>query len=145
MPDRLRLNSPIKWSRWRLPCCLAVVASLALAGEASAGTVRPAHCGEVIVESIQLADDVGPCEGTDGLIVGRDNIVIDLNGHKIIGDAGPSPAPVDPVGIRIEDRSYVKVTNNPNDPSTRANAEITEFNAGVDRRWQEEPRQRDHA
>lgn len=130
MAALLRLNGLGVWSRWRLPACLAVVASLALAGEAQAGTERPAHCGEVITESIQLANDVGPCPG-DGLIIGRDNIVIDLNGHRVFGLEGEAPEGQDPVGIRLEDRSFVKITNNPNDPDTRANAVVSDFNAGV--------------
>jgi nitrous oxidase accessory protein NosD len=101
------------------------VASLVLAGEAQAGTVRPAECGEVITESIQLANDVGPCPG-DGLVVGADNIVIDLNGHRVSGTPGPQQAEQDTVGIRLEDRSYVKVTSNP-----PKDAVVTDFDAGI--------------
>ncbi len=125
MAGRLRFNSPGVWGRWQLPVCLAVVASLVLAGEAQAGTVRPAECGEVITESIQLANDVGPCPG-DGLVVGADNIVIDLNGHRVSGTPGPQQAEQDAVGIRLEDRSYVKVTSNP-----PKDAVVTDFDSGI--------------
>lgn len=134
MTDVLRLKTDGR-GRWGLTCFLGAVLALAvwalvLAGDASAGTERPAHCGEVITESIQLANDVGPCVG-DGLIVGSDNIVVDLNGHRVFGVEGEAPEGQDPVGIRLEDRSFVKITNNPNDRATRANAVVSDFNAGV--------------
>jgi hypothetical protein len=85
---------------------LLALGSPALAPSASAAT--PA-CGDVITTSITLTADVGPCIGTDGLVVGADGITINLNGHRVIGDPNvsgnrpvnsgctfPSPAPIGP-------------------------------------------------
>lgn len=64
-----------------------VVASVTLVGglvlaapPASAASVQ---CGDVVTHSIKLKSDLG-CDGdVDGLIVGADNIKIDLDGHSI--------------------------------------------------------------
>jgi parallel beta-helix repeat protein len=39
-------------------------------------------CGEIIVTDVVVVNDL-VCADTDGLIVGRDNVTIDLNGHTI--------------------------------------------------------------
>lgn len=49
--------------------------------------VLPAHaveCGDIITQDTVLTANVGPCPG-DGLVVGRDGVTLDLNGHRITG------------------------------------------------------------
>ncbi len=82
--------------------------------------VAPA-CGTVITTSTTLTADVGPCNTRHGLIVRGNNIVLDLNGHRVFSTA-PLPRnsgvdengiylPSEVVGIRIQDSTNVLVRN----------------------------------
>lgn len=65
-----------------------VVGSGLAAGPAGAGVgPPPLSCGVVVTTSVVLQNDIGPCH-EDGIIVGADNITIDLNGHQIFGEGG---------------------------------------------------------
>ncbi len=55
---------------------------LLAASPAQAAPETPVACGEVVTGTVKLANDL-VCPDTDGLIVGSDNTVIDLNGHRI--------------------------------------------------------------
>lgn len=84
----------------------AMVATLA-AGMAPAAAQPPSvACGTTITRSTVLRADLGPCPG-HGIIVGADNVTVNLNGHRIIGSEGP----VDGIGIYLLGRSNVTVTN----------------------------------
>lgn len=72
-------------------------------------------CGSVVTHSIVLTADVGPCTG-DGIVVGADGIVVDLNGHTVSG--APS---VGRVGVLVENRHRVTVRN----------GRVTRFEAGI--------------
>ena len=74
-------------------------------------------CGSLIMASVTVTADIGPCFGP-GLIVGADNITINLGGHKIVGSGvgdGMSP------GVLVEAHEGVTVTN----------GSISNFDAGV--------------
>lgn len=59
----------------------AMAVSLALgAGSASAATVT---CGQVITQSTTVDNDLIDCPGSFGLIIGADNVTLDLNGHMV--------------------------------------------------------------
>jgi len=65
----------------------SLTAMLLTAGPAQAqsetsGGETPVACGQVVTGTIKVANDL-VCPDTDGLIVGDDNTVIDLNGHTI--------------------------------------------------------------
>jgi hypothetical protein len=79
--------------------------------------VRDAGCGQVITSDTKLTRDLGPCPG-DGIIVGADNITLDLNGHTVKG-AGPGDG--SHPGVRISQHQGVTVTG----------GTITGFAAGV--------------
>ncbi len=49
------------------------------------------HCGEVITASTTLASDLLNCPD-NGIVIGADNITVDLNGHVIAGDGTPVPS-----------------------------------------------------
>lgn len=75
-----------------LMVCLASVAApngMASDNRSEPLTMAPAapspQCGDTIIRSVRLRTDL-ICPG-DGLIVGADNVVIDLNGHTIRGDS----------------------------------------------------------
>jgi parallel beta-helix repeat protein len=85
---------------------LAVATVFALgAGQALASHVS---CGDVITHDTTLDSDLIDCPG-DGIVIGADNITLDLDGHTV--DAGPSTAPDDHgvdnstgrVGVTIRD------------------------------------------
>jgi parallel beta-helix repeat protein len=57
------------------------------AAPAGAGIPVSVGCGFVASTSIVLQNDIGPCH-EDGILVGADNITIDLNGHQIFGEGG---------------------------------------------------------
>ena len=89
-----------------------VVASVTLVGglvlaapPASAASVQ---CGDVVTHSIKLKSDLSCGGDVDGLIVGADNIKIDLDGHSIgAGWRGSGRA----VGIRNEGFDNVRILN----------------------------------
>jgi hypothetical protein len=74
-------------------------------------TPPPGRCGEVITTSTTLHANIGPCPaGTDGIILGADNVTLNLNGHSVIGpgvgaDTGGS------VGIRIAQHTGDTITS----------------------------------
>ena len=83
---------------------LSVVVSGPLAGTAQAD---PVNCGDTVTTNVTLQADVGPCTG-DGIIVCADAIVLDLNGHRVVGTDGPLDGGV---GVRVGDHDGVTVTN----------------------------------
>lgn len=73
------------------------------------GVADAAHvtCGQVITEDTTLDADLGPCPG-DGIVIGADNITLDLGGHRVLGSPSPGSAQT---GIVIDSRSGVRVRN----------------------------------
>jgi large repetitive protein len=49
------------------------------------------HCGDVITVNTRLGSDLVNCPD-NGLVIGADNIALDLNGHVIDGDGTPVPS-----------------------------------------------------
>lgn len=84
------------------------------AGTATAD-VNPA-CGQTITSDTTLTADLGPC-GDNGLVVGADDIVLDLAGYRIFG----TPSPFDKAGVYVMGRSRVTVRN----------GTVSDFDAGV--------------
>ncbi|MDQ4049817.1 MAG: hypothetical protein M3131_10635 [Actinomycetota bacterium] len=68
--------------RKTLTLCGAMAALLGAAGPAHAASETPVACEQVVSGTVKLANDL-VCPDTDALIVGSDNTVIDLNGHRI--------------------------------------------------------------
>ena len=74
----------------------------------------PVSCGDTITTDTTLGSDLGNCPN-NGIVIGADNITLDLNGHKIDGDGTetaqcPPDEPcdvgivnIDHHGVRIED------------------------------------------
>lgn len=90
---------------------VALTAALSIVGLASeASATHQPSCGETITHNVILNADVGPCTG-DGLIIGADNITVDLNGHTIGGLPGVPQIDGTGAGVLIEDRTGVTVKN----------------------------------
>ncbi len=83
-------------------------------GEPSRSSGTPANaaatvgCGQTVTKNTTLTADVGPCQG-DGIIIGADNITLNLNGRRVFGnnDRGASG---EFAGIRMANRTGVTVT-----------------------------------
>jgi parallel beta-helix repeat protein len=63
------------------------------------------QCGDTITVSTSLRYDLRDCP-SDGLRIGADHVVLDLNGHTIDGDAISGG---DDVGVRVDGHQYVTV------------------------------------
>jgi Right handed beta helix region len=84
----------------------AIVVAPVLVGTASG---RQSHdvvlaCGATVTTSVTLTANVGPCSGSDGLVVAADGITLNLNGHTVSGDGTH-------YGIRTSSRNSVVVEN----------------------------------
>jgi len=75
-------------------------------------------CGQVITRSTRLSEDIGPCPA-NGIVVGADDVTLDLAGHHLFGSPGPSDG--NSAGIRLPGRSGVRVVN----------GTVSDFDAGV--------------
>jgi len=97
---------------------LSLTAGLGAVSTAGAATpdAVTVTCGQTITRSIGLAGDVGPCRKSDGIVIGADNVSVNLNRHRVLGDADSRcdetpPKPCDAVGILIAGRKGVRVVN----------------------------------
>lgn len=74
----------------RAPRALLALAaiSLVLPPDAHAGAAVRVSCGDTITTDTKLANDLTNCPA-DGIVIGADNITLDLNGHTIDGDGLP--------------------------------------------------------
>ena len=112
----------------------AVRVSIAVLAFASAAVMsfgsRPAHaanvsCGDTITTDTKLHQDLVNCPKV-GILIGADNVTLDLNGHTIDGDGTPDSG-CDPntdfcdIGVAFEGRRGVTVKN----------GSVRDFEAGV--------------
>ncbi len=95
----------------------------ASAGDMAAGRLS---CGQVITRSTTLTRDVGPCPA-DGVIIGADNIQLNLNGHTISGTPGVGDG--NAAGIRLPFKTGVTITGHPGDSGKTGT--VTGFDGGV--------------
>jgi hypothetical protein len=86
----------------------APLGARALLGTVLVGTASAAHvgCGQTITQSTVLDTNVGPCSG-EGILIGADNITLDLNGFAVFGISAPGEGP----GILLDERTAVTVRN----------------------------------
>lgn len=61
---------------------------LTFAAGARAATAVPIECGQVITVDTTLSNDLIDCPG-NGIVIGAENITLDLNGHTVDGDGVP--------------------------------------------------------
>jgi parallel beta-helix repeat protein len=101
---------------------LAVVGTLSLF--ATPALARTVSCGDTITADTTLHRDVTNCAG-NGLVIGADNIRLNLNGHTISGDnAEVSECPA---GAACD----IGVLNEGHDDVTVSDGTLTGFTAGV--------------
>src|SRR3954447_2073955 len=102
---------------------LAAGAGVAAAGPAAAGTLG---CGDIITVDTRLDSDLIDCPD-EGLVIGADDITLDLDGHTIDGDG------ISPVTCPVEGQACdVGVDNSAGHSGvTVQGGSIQQFNAGV--------------
>jgi parallel beta-helix repeat protein len=76
------------------------------------------HCGDEVVQSTTLSRDLMSCAG-NGLVIGADDITLDLNGHTVDGRSGAPTG--DHFGILLDGHTGVTVTG----------GSVTGFQVGV--------------
>jgi parallel beta-helix repeat protein len=81
-----------------LACLTALVAAMLLASNVSVALGNHVGCGDVITQDTKLDSDLIACPG-DGVVIGADDITLDLNGHTIAGIASIYPAGVSNSGF----------------------------------------------
>lgn len=80
------------------------------------------NCGDVLTANTTFDSNVGPCS-TDGVVVGANNITIDLNGYRLFGISGPTDTVN--VGVHLIGHTGVTIT------SSTTGGQIDNFDAGV--------------
>ena len=108
---------------------LAVVVTLALFGATAVGGGR-AHasqlnCGETITADTTLESDLVDCPN-NGIVIGADDITLDLNGHLVDGDGTPA--------VDCDPRRAIcdaGVVNDGHDGVTVTRGSVREFAIGV--------------
>lgn len=86
--------------RLQRAAALALAAGLAVAFAPARAAAKPklpsrtVVCGEVLTESLRVANNLRDCSG-DGLLVGAPGITIDLGGHRIDGGLAAGSAGID--------------------------------------------------
>lgn len=101
----------------RLLICSSAAALSATSMVVGAGPAAAAHvsCGQTILVSTTLDSNVGPC--AQGLTIGANNVVLDLNGFTVSGTPTAGEGP----GILVPDRTGVTIRN----------GTVTQFDSGV--------------
>ncbi|MFN2557501.1 MAG: right-handed parallel beta-helix repeat-containing protein [Nitriliruptorales bacterium] len=93
----------------------------ALARSIDVAEAAALECGTLITEDTVLTADIGPCgddvshpgqhvPGGHGLVIGADNVTLDLNGHTIFGLGGPVVLH-QAAGVKVNGHSNVTVKN----------------------------------
>jgi parallel beta-helix repeat protein len=65
--------------------CLLAFPLAAVAGGGALAQTAPLSCGDTITADTTLEADLTDCP-SNGLVIGADNLILDLNGHTISGD-----------------------------------------------------------
>ena len=79
-----RQSSPLSMKRVATMASIALAATLVPAAGANGTDMR---CGATIRTDTKLKDDLVDCPG-NGIVIGADNLTLDLNGHTVQGSGG---------------------------------------------------------
>ncbi len=106
---------------------LGVILALAVAGAMGGGRALASHigCGAVVTTDTTLDSDLIDCPN-HGIVIGADDITLDLNGHRIDGDGTPA-AGCNP----RKEPCDLGVLNDGHDGVTIKRGSVREFASGV--------------
>lgn len=113
-------------SRRLTACGGSVLLLLGTTNISAAEAAAPLACGTVITADTTLASSIGPCSG-DGIILGADNITLNLNGFEIFGTPGPGDGTK--AGVRLPFRTGVSVVGKKQNGRLRGT--VRDFDAGI--------------
>jgi parallel beta-helix repeat protein len=123
MPAKLRLYAaPATLLPLVVIIAFAVAGAMALGG----GRAQASHvgCGDTITADTTLDSDLVNCP-SNGIVIGADDITLDLNGHRVAGDGEPfKPCPED-------EFCDVGLLNDGHDGVTVRDGSVREFAFGV--------------
>ena len=78
------------WRKWSVKGVVTLAAfSVVLVAAPSGSGDASLACGDVITADVTLTADLTNCRG-DGIVIGADDITLDLNGHVVSGTGGGS-------------------------------------------------------
>jgi parallel beta-helix repeat protein len=126
MSAKLRLNAaPATLVSIALVLALAMVGIVILGG-GQAAAVQQVSCGDTITSDVTLHHNLTNCPN-NGIIIGADNITLDLNYHTIDGDGTPAPG-CDP---NTEFCDFGVVTDGHDDGVTVLHGSVRDFAFGL--------------
>jgi parallel beta-helix repeat protein len=110
--------------RIALAICLLAFPLASPAGGGALAQTAPLSCGDTITVDATLDRDLLDCPN-NGIVIGADDITLDLNGHTISGDGKPFKA--------CPEREFCDfgVLNNGHDGITVRNGLVGQFDSGV--------------
>jgi hypothetical protein len=124
MPAKVRTHA-ILATLVALPVSVTFVVVALVASSGAAVTAKQPKCGDTITTDTTLHKDLVNCPN-NGIIIGADNVTLDLNGHTIDGD-GTAAAGCDPEAEFCD----VAVLNRGHDGVTVTHGSVREFVVGV--------------
>ena len=95
---------------WKSTPVFGAVLLVSLLAQTGVAQGAQVSCGQVITADTTLDSDVGPCAG-DGIIIGRDNVTLDLNGYAVLGAPPPGGLLASTVGIKVDSHAQARVRN----------------------------------
>jgi parallel beta-helix repeat protein len=104
---------------------LALAMGTCLAFSAGQASASPVSCGDTITTDTKLHYDLVNCPN-NGIVIGADNVTLDLNGHTIDGDGKPVANCPDPNGL-----CDIGVVNESRNGFTIEGGKIREFDVAV--------------
>ena len=110
--------------RIALAICLIAFPLASAAGGGALAQTAPLSCGDTMTVDATLDRDLLDCPN-DGIVIGADEITVDLNGHTISGDGKPFKA--------CPEREFCDfgVLINGHDGVTVRNGSVGQFDSGV--------------
>jgi parallel beta-helix repeat protein len=125
MQAKLRLHAaPATFASLAVVVALAVVAVVVLGG-GKAVAVQQLSCGDTITTDVTLHHNLDNCPN-NGIVIGADNVTLDLNYHTIDGDGAPASG-CDPEAEFCD----VGVLNRGHDGVAVVHGSVRQFEVGV--------------
>jgi hypothetical protein len=105
------MNEAMRTAKCRgLLLILSGLGALALfSAPAQANPPVTVSCGQTLTHSVKLANDLSNCPN-NGLVVGADNVTVDLNGHTIDGDGDGFDSCATDCDAGVDNTGHARIT-----------------------------------